>query len=32
MRAAPLFNVDGSLHKWVAIDIGADSAITPRKE
>ena len=31
MRAAPLFNVDGSFHKWVAIGIGADSAITRRK-
>ncbi|WP_313168241.1 PAS domain-containing protein [Massilia oculi] len=32
MRAAPLFNVDGNIHKWVAIDIDADRSITRRKE
>jgi len=32
MRAAPLFNVDGGIHKWVAIDIDPDSAITERKQ
>ena len=32
MRAAPLFDVDGNIHKWVAIDIDADRSITRRKE